>query len=110
MYRPVLPQPSGLLQHQPQRYSDRHRQQTISSGKYQTHQTPQTHRHSAAQMPGSQESFFLPDNTVQSSKHDDDKGIKSTLKKTHLTDPSRASQSDATTPLVMLKNTEKNSS
>ena len=109
MYRPVLPQPSGLLQHQPQRYSDRHRQQTISSGKYQTHQTPQTRRHSAAQMPGSQESFSPLDNTGQSSKHDDDQGIKSTLKKTHLTDPSRASQSDATRPPVKLKNTEKDS-
>ena len=106
MYRPVSPQPSGLLQQQPQRYSDRHLQQPISSGRYQT---PQTRRLYAAQVPGGPEKSPLPDDTAQTSKHDDDQGIKSYLKKTDALDPSRASKPDPNKQVEQLKSSEKDS-
>ena len=113
MYRPVSPQPSGLLQQQPQRYSDRHLQQPISSGKYPT--TP-TRRPRAAPVSGDFENSFQPDDSTpttqitksnQTSKMDDDQGIKSYLKKTHGASPSRASKADANNQTKTFKSTEK---
>ena len=119
MYRPVSPQPSGLLQQQPQRYSDRHLQQPSSSGKYPTTPTTPTRRPRAAPVSGGFENSFQPDDTTpstqitqitksnQTSKMDDDQGIKSYLKKTHGASPSRASKADANNQTKTFKSTEK---
>lgn len=103
MNRPVSPQPSGLLQQQPQRYSDRHYHQPNSFGK---HQTPLPRRPSAAQVSGGPENSPEPDDTAHTSKHDDDQGIKSYLKKTDASDPSRASKPDANKQVEALKGNE----
>lgn len=89
MYSPVSPRQSGLLQQQPQRYSDRHRQPTTSSGKYQAS------RPCAAQAQDGSENSSQPDDAPRTSKQDDDQGIKSYLKKTHATDPDRKAKADA---------------
>lgn len=99
MYRPVLPQPSGLLQQQPQRYSDRHVQQTSSSGK---NQTPSP---CAAQMHDGPENSSKPGDTTQTSKQDDVQGIKSYLKKTDGTNVARV-KPDSNKKVEKLKKTE----
>jgi len=89
VYSPVSPKPSGLLQQQSQRYSDRHLQETTSSGRYQA-SLP-----CAAQEQEGSENSSQPDDAPRTSKHDDDQGIKSYLRKTHATDPERKAQPDA---------------
>ena len=89
MYSPVSPKPSGLLQQQPQRYSDRHLQPSASSGKYQAS------RPCAAQAQDGSENSSQPDDAPRTSKQDDDQGIKSYLKKTHATDAERKAKPDA---------------
>ena len=99
MYRPLSPQPSGLLQHQPQRYSDRHVQQTSSSGKNQT-------RHPCtAQMHDGMENSLKPGDTTQTGKQDDAQGIKSYLKKTDGTNFARV-KPDSNKKVEELKKTE----
>ena len=107
MYRPLSPKPSGLLlqqpQSQPQRYSDRHFQQTVSSEK------SHTLRHFAAQKDSDPKKSLQPGDATQTGKRDEDRGIKSYLKKTHPTDPARDSKPDVNKQVEELKKTEKES-
>ena len=99
MYRPLSPQPSGLLQQQPQRYSDRHVQQTSSSGK---NQTPHP---CTAQMHDGMENSLKSGDTTQTSKQDYAQGIKSYLKKTDGANLTRV-KPDSNKKVEELKKTE----
>lgn len=103
MYRPVSPQPSSLLQHQPQRYSDRHLQQTSSSDKRQILGPfkPQVH--------ADPENSLQPNDATRAINRDDDQGIKSYLKKTNHNDPVREPKPDKNTQVDKLKGNEKQS-
>ena len=103
MYRPISPQPSGLLQQQPQRYSDRHLQHTISSG-----MSPPRRPRATVTAAGPESASHAGDAT-QPSKHGDDHGIKSYLKKTEPTDPTRAVKPDANQQVEEQKKAEKDS-
>ena len=103
MYRPISSKPSGLLQHQPQRYSDRHLQQANSADKNQTSRTVTAQKHSGPK------NSLEPDATTHISKPDDDQGIKSYLKKTHLSDDAREAKPDVNEQAEELKGADKQS-
>ena len=103
MFRPLSSKPSGLLQHQPQRYSDRHLQQANSAEKNSTL------RPFAAQKHSGPKNSLESDDSTQISEHDDDKGIKSYLKKTHDVDITREAKPDVNKQVEELKGAEKQS-
>ena len=110
MYRPLSSKPSGLLQHQPQRYSDRHLQQANSADKNQTSRPVTAQKHSGPKNslePGDTTHMSKPGDTTHISKPDDDQGIKSYLKKTHPSDDAREAKPDVNEQAEELKGADK---
>ena len=102
MHRPVSPTPSGLLQQQPQRYSDRHLQQTFNSAK--KHTLPPLAAHIED---GLENSSHSGDATLISKQ--DDQRIKLYLKKTHPTEPAGEAKPNVNKQVEELKGSEKES-
>ena len=103
MYRPISSKPSGLLQHQPQRYSDRHLEQANS---FDINQKP---RPFESQKHGGPKNSLESGDTTHISKPDDDQGIKSYLKKTHPSDDAREAKPDVNEQAEELKGADKQS-